>query len=611
MKSLLIFLSGSLLLAPCPLLSAAERVAIVIGNSLYDPQQPLPKPTDPKDPGNPNLPNPVNDAALVHATFKNLGFTLIPEGQPLTNATRQQMLTNLNLFVSKARGAELAVIYYAGHGAANKDSNHIIPVDAFENLQPTAGVGASEEEKEADFAAQLESFTLSHTQLLDKLKNADVKARVLVLDCCRDSGLAKKTFGLQRDRSSGGDGGMVAINRNQLPPASLVMFSAGPGETAKDGAGRNSVFTENFAKQIQTGKDIYVALRDVSVEVKKAVTRQTPWLESFGDAAALADIRFAPASYVAPPPVPTGMTEEEVQRRVAEALAKMVPKVDPRSGGVPPPSVTTPSAGPGTAAGSTPLLGSSILDQGSIGKVIQIKIPGGQVMKFAYCPPGSFTMGSPASEADRGSDEDQVEVTLSRGFWMAQTECTQAQWQAVMGTSIQEQAKLGTHGKDLYGAGADLPMYYVSHDEASAFCEKVQGSVTLPAGWKVALPSEAQWEYACRAGTSGAYAGTLDRLAWYSDNSDSTTHAVAGKQANAWGLYDMHGNVWEWCADGYDSELPGGTDPRGATTGAYRVNRGGSWGNDAAYCRAALRGNHVPGYRYVNLGFRPALVPSR
>ena len=413
MKPLSLILSGSLLLAPYALLPAAERVAIVIGNSVYDPQQPLPKPTDPKDPGNPNLPNPVNDAALVHATFKSLGFTLIPEGQPLTNATRQQMLTNLNLFVSKARGAELAVIYYAGHGAANKDSNHIIPVDAFENLQPTAGVGASEEEKEADFAAQLESFTLSHTQLLDKLKNADVKARVLVLDCCRDSGLAKKTFGLQRDRSSGGDGGMVAINRTQLPPASLVMFSAGPGETAKDGAGSNSVFTENFAKQIQTGKDIYVALRDVSVEVKKAVTRQTPWLESFGDAAALADIRFAPASYVAPPPVPTGMTEEEVQRRVAEALAKMVPKVDPRSGGVPPPSVTSPSAGPGAAAGRTPLLGSSILDQGSIGKVIQIKLPGGQVMKFAYCPPGSFTMGSPGSEEGRGSDENQVAVTLT------------------------------------------------------------------------------------------------------------------------------------------------------------------------------------------------------
>ena len=154
-------------------------------------------------------------------------------------------------------------------------------------------------------------------------------------------------------------------------------------------------------------------------------------------------------------------------------------------------------------------------------------------------------------------------------------------------------------------------MYYVSHDEATSFCESVQGSVTLPAGWKVALPSEAQWEYACRAGTSGAYAGTLDRLAWYSDNSDSTTHAVAGKQANAWGLYDMHGNVWEWCADWYDSELPGGTDPRGATTGAYRVLRGGSWYDGAANCRAAFRVHFEPGFRNYYLGFRPALVPSR
>jgi len=194
---------------------------------------------------------------------------------------------------------------------------------------------------------------------------------------------------------------------------------------------------------------------------------------------------------------------------------------------------------------------------------------------------------------------------------MAQTECTLAQWLAVMGTSIQEQAKLGTYGKDLYGAGAELPMYYVSHDDATSFCETVQGSVTLPAGWKLALPSEAQWECACRAGTTGPYASTLDKLARYSDNSESTTHAAGGKQANAWGLYDMHGNVWEWCADWYDSELLGGTDSRGATTGAYRVNRGGSWRSDAALCRAALRGCREPGNRRNYLGFRPALVPSR
>jgi formylglycine-generating enzyme required for sulfatase activity len=134
----------------------------------------------------------------------------------------------------------------------------------------------------------------------------------------------------------------------------------------------------------------------------------------------------------------------------------------------------------------------------------------------------------------------------------------------------------------------------------------------LPPGWKLALPTEAQWEYACRAGSSGGpYAGpSLDALGWYIGNSGGKTHPVATKAPNAWGLHDMHGNVWEWCADWYDDTLAGGIDPMGRSLGVSRAFRGGSWFNSAARCRAASRLGYAPAGRCDFLGFRPALVPS-
>ena len=145
------------------------------------------------------------------------------------------------------------------------------------------------------------------------------------------------------------------------------------------------------------------------------------------------------------------------------------------------------------------------------------------------------------------------------------------------------------------------------------FCRKlttlVRSAGSLPEGYVYTLPTEAQWEYACRAGTTGDYAGDLQAMAWFTENAGGTTHVVATKQANAWGLYDMHGNVWEWCADWYADKLPGGSvsDSKGPASGSNRVNRGGSWWFDAAYFRSANRYGNSPGYRDGNLGFRLAL----
>jgi formylglycine-generating enzyme required for sulfatase activity len=213
-------------------------------------------------------------------------------------------------------------------------------------------------------------------------------------------------------------------------------------------------------------------------------------------------------------------------------------------------------------------------------------------------------MGSPPSEAGRETDENQVSVRLTRGFWMAETEVTQAQWRAVMGTDPS------------YFKGDTLPVERVSWNDATDFCRKLSSS----SGLTVSLPTEAQWEYACRAGTTTPFhfgsTVTPDQVNYdgngpYGNAAKGVyrvkTTEVGSFPANAWGLRDMHGNVWEWCADWYASSLPGGTDPTGPSTGSNRVLRGGSWGSGAQGCRSADRDADDPAYRFDFFGFRVVL----
>jgi formylglycine-generating enzyme required for sulfatase activity len=233
----------------------------------------------------------------------------------------------------------------------------------------------------------------------------------------------------------------------------------------------------------------------------------------------------------------------------------------------------------------------------SAGQVMSVKLRSGVVMKFCYCPPGSFKMGSPPDEKDRGGREDQVRVRLSKGFWLAQTECTQAQWVTVMGNNPSK------------FKGDDLPVEQVSWNDAQKFITKLNEVKTLPAGLKAALPTEAQWEHACRAGTKTAFSfgETLNAKQANFRNPLKKTKDVASYAANPWGLYDMHGNVWEWCEDWYGDTLPGGTDPKGVTSGSVRVFRGGEWGDNAGNCRAAVRRGYLPDFTYSTVGFRVAL----
>jgi len=227
---------------------------------------------------------------------------------------------------------------------------------------------------------------------------------------------------------------------------------------------------------------------------------------------------------------------------------------------------------------------------------------------------GSFQMGSLRTEPGRNSDEEQHAVTLTTDFWMAESEVTQRQYRNLMGMSPSN------------FQGDDLPVEQVSWYEAVAYCNALSVKEKLTpcyqingttVGWGdglkctgYRLPTEAEWEYAANpaSGSRTVYAGsdTVDGVAWYSNNSGSTTHAVKTKTANGRGLYDLSGNVWEWVWDWYQGNyeaLPA-TDPIGPTTGAYRVVRGGSWFNTASYARVARRDNDTPTNRNDYLGFR-------
>ena len=213
--------------------------------------------------------------------------------------------------------------------------------------------------------------------------------------------------------------------------------------------------------------------------------------------------------------------------------------------------------------------------------------------------PGSFDMGSPSSEEDRDYDETQHRVTLTEGFWLGKYEVTQAQWQAVMGSNPSE------------FEGPNLPVENVSWEDCQEFIARLSAE-DEGTFW---LPTEAEWEYACRAGSrtsfcSGDSDSGLGEYAWYGENSAGSTHPVGQKRANAWGLHDMHGNVREWCED-WEESYPSGPvrNPTGPSRGWDRVLRGGSWNHSARHCRSAARDDNTPNFRYSNLGFRVMRTP--
>ncbi len=218
-------------------------------------------------------------------------------------------------------------------------------------------------------------------------------------------------------------------------------------------------------------------------------------------------------------------------------------------------------------------------------------------------------MGSPSTEADRDDNELRHRVTLTKDYYLGTTEVTQGQWESLMGTKPWQ-------GKEYNKEGANYPATFVSWEDAVNFCRKLSERE----GKNYRLPTEAEWEYTCRAGTSTAYSFGDDPLrlsdyGWWgglteagNSKNEPYAHEVATKRPNDFGLYDMHGNVWEWCSDVF-ADYPGQAvlDPTGASEGLYRVFRGGCWNYDASRCRSAFRVWNLPDYHGISLGFRVLL----
>jgi formylglycine-generating enzyme required for sulfatase activity len=250
-------------------------------------------------------------------------------------------------------------------------------------------------------------------------------------------------------------------------------------------------------------------------------------------------------------------------------------------------------------------------------------------MKLVQIPAGRFSMGSPTSEVGSEEDETLHKVELTRAYYLATTEVTEHQWALVMEpafTTEEVDERDPNSGRFIRKVekqipnprlGSQLPITNISWDQAVEFCQRLgQLPEEKKEGRNYRLPTEAEWEHACRAGTASAYsfgddANKLLNHAWFLKNSKYHKHPVSEKKPNAWGFYDMHGNVWEWCSDRYGKypdELV--TDPQGPAAGSNRVFRGGSWNLEARYCRSGVRGWNDSSFSNDNVGFRVALSPT-
>lgn len=258
---------------------------------------------------------------------------------------------------------------------------------------------------------------------------------------------------------------------------------------------------------------------------------------------------------------------------------------------------TPPKSGPAARPLRLPPIEHAAADPGR-----HFTVPTGAIAMI-WIRPGTFLM-SRLHDSD-----DDTQVTHTRGYWIGRTEVTQEQWQAVM-----ENIPVPSFFK-----GSERPVERVAWVSAIEFCRKLSALESaagrLPKGYDYTLPTEAQWEYACRAGTTGSFAGDIAAMGWHAGNSGGQSHPVGQKQPNAWGLYDMHGNVWEWCLDGFGG-YPGGhvldwwADYSGPSAATHRIIRGGAWGNPAGACRSNYRDYALINQSNSGAGFRLVLTPS-
>jgi formylglycine-generating enzyme required for sulfatase activity len=508
-------------------IAVGRKQALVIGNSAYT-RAPLK--------------NPLNDAAGMESTLRQLGF----EVRTLRNLDLQHMESAIDEFTASLSAGSLAFFYFSGHGVQVNYMNYLLPVDF-----------AATSETDVKYKAY------PATRIQEKMESSNARLRVLVLDACRNN-----PFRYKRDAMAG----LAPMPVNA--EGTLIAFSTGDNNTADDNAAQAyGLYTKYLMPALLTpGLQLHETFQKAKEDVFTASRRtQNPSIYE----------NVVGVYYLISPPSRTAGDVEAwelvrgtndprlLEQFLAEypssgyagaarlRLATLRPRVDTRPLlETPPTAHTRPNQKDG--------------------------------LMYAWIPPGTFTMGcSPGDNQCEADEKPAAQITISRGFWIGTTEVPQDAYQRIAGNNPSKVK------------GGRLPVHNVSWNDAQGYCRAVG----------MRLPTEAEWEYAARAGNPSARYGPAASMARYSGNSATAPQEVGQKQPNGFGLYDTLGNVWEWVADWYDgySKRTATRDPKGPATGTFRVRRGGAWYNDEGkYLRVSYRAPRTPTDAEYDVGFRCA-----
>ena len=581
-----------------------QRVALVIGNAAY-PSAPLR--------------NPVNDAKDMADKLRGLGFVVIER----SNLGIKQIGSTLREFRAKLVPGGVALVYYAGHGLQIKGENYLPAVDA-----EIAG--------EEDVSNQ----SLAIRQIMDVLTDAKTRLNLVFLDACRNNPYAR-TF---RNANEG-------LSKVAAPSGTLISFATRPGSVAADGVGRNGLYTGALLQQMgNPNQSIEQVLKRVVTAVKAGSrNQQEPWMEGsiegefcFGDCARanqppvvvaqasntsddrfwesvkdtkdanelkaylnkfpgglfaeLAGIRLRSLEQAAADRIAAEAAQRAaLEWAAAEAAAKEQQRLAMEA-------QAKEQARLALLAQEQARLAAEAAQKLAAARQAELPQPGQTIKDCPDCPEmvvlpaGSFEMGS-----NENADERPVHRTNVPSFLIGKTEVTQGQWKTLMGSNPSR----------FSSCGDDCPVETVSWEQAQEFSRRLSQKT----GKKYRLPSEAEWEYAARAGNSNKWSfgdndSQLSGHAWYSGNSRTWTQRVAQKRPNAFGLFDMHGNVWEWVQDCWHDNYAGTPTDGSAWTagcsGSLRVLRGGSWAHGPTDLRSARRDGFSPDGRSGGSGLRLA-----
>ena len=426
-------------------------------------------------------------------------------------------------FAARVRPGDVAVFYYSGHGMQVGDQNYLIPVDF---------------EARTAVDAKYKSYAASRIQ--ENLEAAGVAIEIIILDACRDNPYR----GLRS-----GSGGLAAM---QAGKGTYIAFATGPGRTADDNAsGRNGLFTGALVEALrQPGLTLDQVFNRVRARVAAARPEQVPWSSSN----VLGEFYFRAGAPVSA--APDLEAWETVRATSDPRLFEQFLKEYPASQYAGAARLKLAALGAEAAAPAP-----AIRPPGPA--KVRSKVNPKDGLTYVWIPPGRFTMGCSPGDLECANDEKPARpVAIARGFWLGETLVTQAAWKRVTGSDPS------------YFKGDDQPVEQVNWDDSQRYCAAIGGR----------LPTEAEWEYAARAGNAAARYGDLDSIAWYAGNSRNETHPVKQKEPNAWGLYDMLGNLLEWTGE--------------------RVMRGSAWHEPPRLARVSRRFPYLGGYRSKPCGLR-------